>query len=223
MSQKVKAGFALGAAANGKLGELEHSPLDIGNTTSNNRPVDNPVHTKRKGTKMNDTTVVTASKAFCKKAEFIPGTGDFSFAFGNGEIVSGNLSEFSEEIVEHLAIHGVYQKGGDSYAGVKGDYAEGISNLREVLDNLRNNSWSSEREGGVRIADLAAAIARIKGVTLEAATAAVTAASDEDRKTWRAHAEVKKTIADIAAERAKAALDAATAAAPMPELNIKFA
>lgn len=137
-------------------------------------------------------------------------TGTFSFAFTNGKSVDGSLSDFSADMQKNLALHGVMQKGGDSYASVAGNVELAYQNCSEVVEQLKAGIWAGGTEGGPRIKDLAEAIARIKGVDVEKATAAVTAATDELRKQWRSNPKVKSVMATIAAEKAAAALAAST-------------
>lgn len=145
---------------------------------------------------------------FCKK-EYDLDTGVVSFAFGNGETVELDTKEYSEQIRNQLMLHGISQKGGDSYAGVKGNYAEAIANLKEVHENLKQGVWKAapgEGDARPRLAELAEAIARLKSVPLDKATSAVEAATDDQRKEWRSNAKVKHAIAQIRAEKAAAAL-----------------
>ena len=149
--------------------------------------------------------------SFCSK-EYDLETGEVSFTFGNGTIVSTNLSDYSADIQKQFALHGISQKGGDSYAGVKGDFAEGIANLKEVLANAKLGIWRAGRgegESRPRLGELAEAIARIKAVPVEQAMAAVEKATDDQRKDWRSNAKVKAVIAQIRAEAAAKALEAA--------------
>lgn len=152
----------------------------------------------------------------CDK-DYDPDTGVFSFAFTNGKTIEGNINDFGADIQKRLALHGISQKGGDSYASVKGDVAAAFSNCQEVIEQLKAGVWSGGGEGGPRIKDLAEAIARIKSVDVETATTAVTAASDELRKQWRSNPKVKSVMATIAAEKAAKALEDAGEAA---EINI---
>lgn len=146
---------------------------------------------------------------FCSK-EYDVDTGLCSFTFGDGTIVDFNLSEATGEAARILPLHGVMQKGGDSYAGAKGDFAAGIAALRDVLDNLRAGIWKGGRgegESRPRLGELAEAIARIKSVPVEQALAAVEKATDEQRKVWRSNAKVKSVIATLRAEAAAKALE----------------
>lgn len=136
-----------------------------------------------------------------------------TITFGNGSVVDFDLNKVSQEVRDQLALHGASQKIGDSYAGVKGNFAEGVANAKDVVEQLYAGVWRASREDDARprLAELAAAIARIKGVPLESATAAVEKGTDEQRKTWRSNAKVKAVIAQIRAEKAAEALQAAEA------------
>lgn len=129
----------------------------------------------------------------------------FSFTFADGTILQGKLTDFIPAIVTELALHGVLQKGGDSYAGVKGDVNAAKANCQEVIDNLKSGVFSAGGGGGPRLSDLAEAIGELKSVSFDVALEAVRAASDEDRRNWRAHPTIKEKIAEIALRKARAA------------------
>lgn len=148
---------------------------------------------------------------FCTR-EYDFDSGIVSFIFGNGTTVELDTNRLSPEMQKQLMLHGCSQKVGDSFAGVKGNFAEGIANAKGVIEQLEQGVWKAARgegEARPRLAELAEAIARIKGVDLERATKAVEAATDDQRKTWRGNAKVKAVIAQIRAERAAKALEEA--------------
>lgn len=137
-------------------------------------------------------------------------TGVVSFTFGNGTKLEFDSNKCSAQTKHDLLCHGASQKIGDSFAGVKGNFVEGIANASDVIQQLYDDKWNADREGGVpRLAELAGAIARIKGVPVDAAMKAVEAGTDEQRKSWRSNAKVKAVIAQIRAEAAAKALEAA--------------
>lgn len=156
---------------------------------------------------------------FAKK-EYDLDTKVVSVEFGNGTTLELDVSSLPQEMQTQLMLHGAAQKIGDSYAGVKGNFSEGIANAQGVIDQLKAGEWrGAGDEARPRLAELAEAIARIKGVDLERSTAAVEKASDEQRKTWRSNAGVKATIAKIRAEKAAKALEAAGESAQEVEVN----
>jgi len=139
-------------------------------------------------------------------------TGIVSFTFGNGKTLDVDTNSFSEETRKQLMLHGASQKIGDSYAGAKGNYAEAIQAATDVVEQLLGGIWRAARGEGdakPRLAELAEAIARIKSVSIEAATAAVEKGTDEQRKQWRSNAKVKAVIAQVRAEKAARALEEA--------------
>lgn len=160
---------------------------------------------------------------FCAK-EYDLDTGLVEFAFGNGKVLNVDSNAIPEETRKQLMLHGISQKVGDSFAGVKGNFAEGIQNAQDTIDQLLAGVWKADREGDARprLAELAEAIARIKQVPLEAATKAVEAGTDDQRKGWRSNSKVKAVIAQIRAEKAAKALeDAQKAGEKELEINIQ--
>lgn len=158
-----------------------------------------------------------AAKVKFAKKEYDMDTGVLEIAFGNGESFEADSNTLSEEMRKNLMLHGLSQKLGDSYAGVKGNFVEALTNVKAVFEGLKNGDWSTAGdEARPRLAELAEAIARIKSVPIEKATAAVEKATDEQRKAWRGNAEVKAAIAAARAEKAAKAL----AAAPKQELQV---
>ena len=146
---------------------------------------------------------------FCDK-DYDLDTGIVYFSFGNGKTLEFDTNRASEEIRKTLLLHGASQKIGDSFAGAKGNFALGLQSAQDVIDQLYSGAWKAGRgegEARPRLAELAEAIARIKSVDLERATAAVEKATDEQRKAWRLNGKVKLAIAEIRAEKAAKALE----------------
>lgn len=168
---------------------------------------------------------------FCDK-DYDLDTGELTFEFGNGTTLKMNVSEVNEEMRTRAMFHGFSQKIGDSYASAKGDFGKGIESAQGVIDGLKSGDWNQGRdsEGRPRIAELAAALARAKGVPEEDALAAVTKAAaldgtDEEKKAgaeklkaWRSHPMVKAALLAIAAEKAANAASQAEEQ-PLPSLD----
>jgi hypothetical protein len=155
---------------------------------------------------------------FAKK-DWDPDTQEVFIEFGNGTKLALDCKQLNEEMRVSLMLHGAAQKIGDSYAGVKGNFAEGIENAKGVISQLLAGEWTGGGdEGRPRLAELAAAIARIKGTDPEKTLAAVEKASDDQRKAWRSNAQVKAVIAQQRAEKAQKALEGAT----REEVNIQI-
>lgn len=131
-----------------------------------------------------------------------------TFAFGDGENITLDVSELDEEVQRGAMIHGILQKGGDSYAGAAGDYAFAKAALRKVLDNLLAGNWKAERaagEGKPKTGELALAIAELKGIEVAQAQTAIEAMTEEQVKGVRAHPVVKAKIAELRARKAQEA------------------
>jgi len=147
-----------------------------------------------------------------KFAEKSIDNGALTIAFGDGKTVSVSLDDLSEEIVRDLALHGLSQKVGDSYASAKGDYGFALTAATKVIDQLKAGEWKAARgtgESKPRIGELAQAVARIKKITETEALALIEKLSEEDKKAVRNHPGIKLAIQQIRTEKAQKAADAA--------------
>ena len=132
-------------------------------------------------------------------------TGTFSIVFSDGASAEVSLDSLPANIVRQLALHGLSQKLGDSYASVKGDVPLAKQKFEAVLSQLQSGEWAKAREageGGSKVGELAQAIARFKNAPIEKANAVVAKASKEQIAAWRANAKIKAIIAQIRAENA---------------------
>lgn len=136
-----------------------------------------------------------------------------AFKFGNGTVVSIDLNELSEDISGQLLVHGLTQKGRDSFASAKGDFTFAIAQLEKTFDHLRDGQWNASRasggDGTPRISELAEAIANIKKLDLATVQTAVAGAEDEQRKAWRKNPSVAAEILRIRAKKAQDRADKA--------------
>lgn len=126
-------------------------------------------------------------------------------AFTDGEVLEVSLGQLPEDIVKHLALHGLSQKLGDSYAGEK-DVEVAKAKAKKVAERLQAGEWKAVREGsgGGRITDLAQALARVTGKELAECVSVITDMDKEQKKALRQHPQIKVALAEIAAEKAKA-------------------
>jgi hypothetical protein len=141
-----------------------------------------------------------------------------SIDFENGEKLSISLNDLSSEIVEQLALHGLSQKVGDSYAGSGGDVAEAISLATAVVERLKNGEFKAKREStGTtgRVTDLARALAQIVGVDLAEAVAKIDGMEKSEKTALRRHPQVAAVCADLAKQRAE---ERAAEATDVPDL-----
>ncbi len=66
-----------------------------------------------------------------------------------GGPVEYSLTDLSDDITDHLALHGLSQKLGDSAAGKEGD--EAFSSIAETWENLKDGKFRGERASGERM------------------------------------------------------------------------
>jgi len=139
-----------------------------------------------------------------------------SLTFENGNTLICALADLSPETVVQLALHGLSQKEGDSYAGNK-DQAEVLAG--NVWDNLTDGNWSVRGEGGPRVTQLVRALvmrlaAEGKEITESDAATKVAEFDDDKKKALTAAltaelAQIKSADAQRAAEAAKKKADEA--------------
>lgn len=133
------------------------------------------------------------------------------------------LAKCNEETTFRLALHGISQKVGDSYSGA-GDEADPVAFaeacIEETIAQLYAGDWRVTGGGGPRVSDLAKALSRLNGKSVEDNQKALAEASDEQKKAMRKHPKVALALAEIAEESAKARkaklIEAAAKAGDLP-------
>lgn len=137
-----------------------------------------------------------------------------------GDNLSVDLKDLKPEIVERLALHGLSQKLGDSYAGAEAN--EAFDKAAGVAKDLAEGNWTTRvAAGGPRSTQLAEALAAATGKSLEEAVAKLEDMDDEQKKALRSHPQIKAELARIKAEKAAAAAAKANAeVADAPALTI---
>jgi len=147
---------------------------------------------------------------FCEKGLAKDSTSLIEFKFGNGEVLSMDVSELSEEMILALAVHGALQKIGDSYASAAGDFGFGVGQARRVITQLQNNEFNASRAGqGGPSKDLRLvfqALAELAKISEEDAQTKYESADEAGQKALRTHPQIK---AKVAAYKAAAAAEAA--------------
>lgn len=133
----------------------------------------------------------------------------------------GSLAELSDTIVTQLALHGLNQKGRDSYAGDR-DNAE--AHVKRVWEGLIEGNWTVRGEGGgPRMTQLARAVAAFLNKDEDDVAAKLADMDKEEKKAFAAHPGVAAELAKIkAADAAAKAEKAAKAAegADIPQLSL---
>lgn len=144
----------------------------------------------------------------------VTGSG-LKFVLGNGRALTFDPARCTQEIRGNAMTHGFNQKIRDAAAGFSKDrdYGGAEEEMQAVIDALYAGQWKRQGGGagaGVVMADLAAAIAEMKGVSIERALGAVEKASEEQRKAWMKNAKVQQLMAEAKAKRLRAALPEAS-------------
>lgn len=137
-----------------------------------------------------------------------------TFTFADGTTETINLADLAPEMITQLALHGIAQKGGDSYSGIKGEDIDiAKAKLHTVADNLRNGIWRAQREGsgGPVATDLARAIANVTGRDLGEVIETLSEVDSATKKKMRGLPEVAQELFRIAQEKAQKALERAQA------------
>lgn len=94
-----------------------------------------------------------------------------TFTFADGRSFTAKLENYSKEIVDRLALHGMAQKLGDSCAGK--DDSEWLATIEALDAQLRKGDWGAERTGVALEAKLDDAMERL---------AKYIASSDEEKR-----------------------------------------
>lgn len=130
---------------------------------------------------------------------------NITFADDSVEDTSLLLSDLSDEIVQRLALHGLSQKLGDSYSGVK-DVVMAAERVKAVISNLTSGNWNAVREGSgsARATDLATAVSKVLGIELSEAIAKLAEKSKEEKSAIRKNGKVARALLEIQAARLEA-------------------
>ena len=127
------------------------------------------------------------------------------FNFADGKNLSLGIDALPEEIQRKLAIHGLSQKVGDSYAGAE-SIAEAFASAEEVWKNLLAGLWSAKVQRGGKLVE---ALHRATGKDLETCRGLVEGMDDKAKAELRKHVQIKEALAEMEVERAKALAAAA--------------
>jgi hypothetical protein len=143
--------------------------------------------------------------------------------FESGEVVAVQLDQLSDGIITKLALHGLSQKVGDSYAGA--ELAEAHELAGSVVKRLIEGEWTQASTGGgvSRVSMLVEALAAATGKTNDEALEVVKGMSEDQKKELKKHPAIAKELATIAAERAVAKAkraEEAAAASDAPALTL---
>ena len=132
-----------------------------------------------------------------------------SFDFTNGNTFEAEVADLPEAMITRLAIHGLSQKLGDSYAGAK---QKGLSvdeceaGVRALWAALKAGQFGTGRtSAGGKLLEAFIRWAVDSGRTADEAKEAFADLTDDQKKELRKAAPIKAALAQIEAERAAAA------------------
>jgi len=145
-----------------------------------------------------------------KKAVQVTDAGDVTglivFTFDDETTETFDASKVPQPTRARAEMHGYSQKIGDSYAGAaeSSDPLEfAKASVRDTIAQLYAGDWRAT-VSRPKQTDLAVALSRLTGKTVEESQAFVDTLDDDQKKAWRGKAKVKATLAVIAAEKAAA-------------------
>ena len=149
-----------------------------------------------------------------KIASKVMGDGFVRFEFVDGEFLQCDAKEISGDIMTRLVLHGISQKVGDSYAG-----AESITEARMMAEgvwrNLVSGVWALKALRGGKIVE---ALHRITGQDFEACLEKWSGMDEVAQKALRKHPDIKRVMAEMEAERARALAENAEEATDLADL-----
>lgn len=157
-------------------------------------------------------------------------TRSVTFEFDEDEKLVASLEDFPPEMITHLALHGLSQKCGDSYAGaakaIEGleitanEYAK--NQVAGVIKQLKDGDWTVRSGGGGSVVtDLAKALSEFTGQPLDTCVSILAEKEKDERAAVRKHPGIAAILSRLSAERAAAKAEKAAkeaGEAEMPEL-----
>lgn len=136
-----------------------------------------------------------------------PDAGTITFTFNGMEPVVVAFDDLSPAIQRRLALHGLSQKLGDSFASNEG-VADARSKFDDVLSMLKGGEWSAGRSGTG--GDLARALQESTGKPMDEVTATLRGMDDKTKRELRKHPQIAALLAKYKADKAAKAAEQAT-------------
>jgi hypothetical protein len=132
--------------------------------------------------------------------------GSVTFNFSNGKTATVSLFDFDSAMYQRFALHGMSQKFGDVYAGIK-DPNEAFAAFQETVEAAKAGDWrqTAERTGdGGAIIDAILRVRQAAGsdISRDEVVTKWSGYDEATQKKVRSHPDIKAALAQIAAERA---------------------
>ena len=123
-----------------------------------------------------------------------------TFEFSNGARREIKLDDLSPEMVRQAALHGLIQKGGDSWTNAD-TVDDAVDCLDEVIQAITAGDWNRKATGDGGI--LAIALAEVQAMSVEDVRAKLATLDDKEKRKLHKHPKVAAVIARIKHERAE--------------------
>lgn len=133
----------------------------------------------------------------------------------DGPDVTLDPTKLSDDVKDHALLHGLVQRGRDSYAGAD-NTADAREKLGAVLETLASGEWSRRGEGGgAQTTQLMQAVANVTGKDIDTVRERFKTLTEAQKKALRKDARIalalEKIKAAAARERMKALAESAKA------------
>jgi hypothetical protein len=173
--------------------------------------------THPRGVQERKIALTTSGEILMPKKSYDLATETVTITFDDNSTAELSLASYSPEIIRQLALHGLSQKAGDSYAGAaKASEEEGITAdeycqaaVARVDQQLREGNFNAGGGGGVRGGIFVEALTQVTGKSQDDIVALVNSLDEEKVKELKKHPQVKNAMLQIRAARAEKAASAA--------------
>ena len=150
-----------------------------------------------------------------KIAKKVPFEEGVIFTFIDGTEFVAILDDLPTDIVRRLAIHGMNQKLGDSYAKKEISVSEALAGVIDLYGQLQSGVWANRASGG----KLAIAISRALGESLPDVIRSLAGKSKDEKAEYRKHPQIILELAKMKQEEAESEI-AATEGKEIPQLQL---
>ena len=147
-----------------------------------------------------------ARNSVCKKSVVVDESGmaaGAKWVFADGKVVVLMLTDLGMTMLNRAAVHGILQKGGDSYSGIS-NVTEARMALESTLKAIMDDDWNRRPD---RIGILAEALHRATGQPMDEVVRKLQSLDDKAKRELAKHDQVAVLIKEIELERAKARVD----------------
>ncbi len=150
-----------------------------------------------------------ARNSVCKKSFVIDGSDAVcSWEFADGKKVELDLADLPDSMYLRAAVHGILQKGGDSYSNTPNP-GPARAQLEATLAALQDGDWNRRADASGILVE---ALVKVTGQPMDAVVERLRSMDDKAKKELAKHPQMKVAIKKIELERAEAKVDGKEAA-----------